>query len=292
MACHRISKLILLPLLLASLSGCQIGDSTSLSDSSAAKADRYDSPDVSVASLEADGCMAFEDMYFARGEEKDHVFRFKGNEITDHVTCPKVKFNKENYERLPEKPFFEVIQKIGIPHFRGEEATHSVSYLCKDGNERSLSLSLDAESRWTVSAVKEKGIQATHYYLSNFVDKESSYKPSVERCKSIRIGMYLSDALFTLGRPRVFSDSNGIACCWELPTGGTFHVFDAIEYEGTPYFDSTVYERDDFVAERNFGTVSKPDMRPCYWSVERVFFNERGVDEYPGGEIAEGLSQS
>ena len=221
MARHRISKLILLPLLLASLSGCQIGDSPSLSDSSVANADRYDSPDVSVASLEADGCMAFEDMYFARGEEKDHAFRFKDGKITEHVTCPKVKFNKENYEKLPGKPFFEVIQKIGIPHFRGEEATHSVSYLCKDGNERSLSLSLDAESRWTVSVVKEKEII---YHLKNFVDRESSYKPSLERCKKIRMGMYLSDVLFILGRPLQNTDSNGVTNCWEISSGGTIHI--------------------------------------------------------------------
>ena len=282
MARHRISKLILLPLLLASLSGCQIGDSPSLSDSSVANADRYDSPDVSVASLEADGCMAFEDMYFARGEEKDHAFRFKDGKITEHVTCPKVKFNKENYEKLPGKPFFEVIQKIGIPHFRGEEATHSVSYLCKDGNERSLSLSLDAESRWTVSVVKEKEII---YHLKNFVDRESSYKPSLERCKKIRMGMYLSDVLFILGRPLQNTDSNGATNCWGISSGGTIHIMHGSTVKGDPFFDDSVFIRDEYSHIYNIIEGSKTVQKPGYWSVSNMFFNEKGLEAFPDGDF-------
>lgn len=287
MACNRISKLILLPFFLASLSGCQT-ENPEISASPTAKADRFDSPDVTVAFLEADGCMVFEDMYFARGEEKDHAFRFKGNEIVEHVTCPKVKFDAKNFGDVIGKPFFEVIQKVGIPSFRGREKDHSVTYYCKDGIERSLCLALNAESKWAVSRIET---ESANLYLRHTVDADSTYKPSVARCKDIKMGMYLTDVLFELGRPRVFSDSNGIACCWGLPSGGTFHVFDMIEREGSPYFDRTIFERDDFVGQTNVGTVSKPDMRPCYWSVERVSFNERGIEEYPGGEITEGLSQ-
>ena len=276
MACHRISKLILLPLLLASLSGCQIGDSPSLSDSSAAKSDRYDSPDVSVASLEADGCMAFEDMYFARGEEKDHVFRLQGNEITDHATCPKVKFDIKNFDGVIGKPFFDVVQKVGIPSFRGLEKDHSVTYLCKDGLERSLSLSLDTESKWIVANAYEEKI---YYYLSNHVDRESSYKPSLERCKRIRMGMYLSDALFALGRPHAFSEPNGTVCCWEIASGGTFHIFYGVEREDeTPYFDPSILKRDDYFAP------DKASNKAYYWSVKRLAFNEHNVEDYPNIE--------
>ena len=273
MACHRISKLILLPLLLASLSGCQIGDSPSLSDSSVAKADRYDSPGVSVASLEAEGCMIFEDMYFARGEEKDHVFRFKGNEITEHVTCPKTKFDAKNFDGVIGEPLFGVIQRIGIPHFRGKEATSSVTYLCKDGIERSLSLTLNNESRWMDNAVEEKNI---HYYLRDYVDEGSTYKPSLERCKSIKIGMYLSDVFFMLGRPHKFSDPNGMACCWAISSGGTFHIYSGQEREGTTaFFDSSILERDDY------SPILQSTNARYYWSVERLSFNEHDIEEYP-----------
>lgn len=285
---YRRNKLIILPLLLASLSGCQttpVENSAQLS----VNADRYDSPDVTVASLESDFSMLFEDMYFVRGENKDHVFRFKNGQIMDHVTCPKVKFDIKNFDDIVGEPFFNVIQKIGIPSFKGFEEDHSVTYFCKDGIERSLSLSLSGGSEWVVRQIGENN---ANLYLRHTIDENSTYMPSVERCKKIKIGMYLTDALFVLGRPRVFSDSDGIACCWALPSGGTFHVFDTIEREGTPFFDPKIFEREEFVGTCDVGTISKPDMRPCYWSVEMVSFNERGVDEYPGGEITGGLDQS
>ena len=152
MAYRKNCKLIL-PLLLASLSGCQDGP-----EDGSANADRYDSPNITVASLEADCCMLFEDMYFARGEEKDHVFRFKDGRITEHVTCPKARFDAGKYDDAEGEPFLEVVQSIGIPSFRGLEKDHSVTYLCKDGIERSLSLSLNGKSEWTVSAINEKEI--------------------------------------------------------------------------------------------------------------------------------------
>nr|MCR5513887.1 hypothetical protein [Bacilli bacterium] len=165
MATHRIRKLIILPLFLASLSSCQITPEDNSAEISV-KADKYDSPDLTAASLEADGCMVFEDMYFARGEEKDHAFRVKNDKITEHVTCPKAKFDESNFDDVIGEPFFKVIQKIGIPSFRGLEKDHSVSYLCKDGIERALSLSLNTESEWTVAMVSEKDFR---YYLSDYI---------------------------------------------------------------------------------------------------------------------------
>ena len=222
MASHRISKLILLTLLLASLSGCQIGDEN-LSASNRAKTDKYDSSDVTATMLEADGCMFFEGMYFARGEEKDHVFRFAGDEITDHITCPKAKFDVKNFDDVIDQPLFDVIKKIGIPSFKGLEKDHSLTYLCKDGLERSLSIALDEECDWIVNNVEERNIR---YYLSNYVDEESSYSPSVERCKKIKLGMYLSDVLFMLGRPHKFSESNGTICCWSISSPNRWNTGD------------------------------------------------------------------
>lgn len=280
MATHRIRKLIMLPLFLASLSSCQITPEDNSAQISV-KADKYDSPDLTAASLEADGCMIFEDMYFARGEEKDHAFRFKGDTITEHITCPKAKFDESNFDDVIGEPFFKVIQKIGIPSFRGLEKDHSVSYLCKDGIQRSLSLSLNDKSEWTVSVINEKEIV---YSLRNQVDAVSTYKPTLERCKSIKMGMYLTDALFILGRPSVFSEPNGSICAWGISSGGSFHISGSVENEGSPFFDPKIFERDEYFGAYNAGTTSKPDMHPCYWSVERVSFNEHGIEDYPNGE--------
>lgn len=276
MAYRRYYKLILLPLFLASLSGCQAGP-----ENGSANADRYDSPNITVASLEADCCMLFEDMYFARGEEKDHVFRFKEGRITEHVTCPKARFDAGKFDDAEGEPFLEVVQNIGIPSFRGLEKDHSVTYLCKDGIERSLSLSLNGKSEWTVSAINEKEIV---YSLRNQVDAGSTYRPTLERCKSIKMGMYLTDALFILGRPSVFSEPNGSICAWGMPAGGSFHVSGSVENEGSPFFDPKIFERDEYFGTYNAGTASKPDMHPCYWSVERVSFNEHGIEDYPNVE--------
>ena len=175
MVYRRNRKLILLPLLLASLSGCHTTpeeNSVPLS----VNADRYDSSDVTVASLESDFSMLFEDMYFVRGKDKDHVFRFKNGQIVDHVTCLKVKFDVKNFDDIVGEPFFNAIQKIGIPSFKGLEEDHSVTYFCKDGIERNLSLSLNDKSEWIVGAFKEKAI---NYELSNNTDINSRYRPSV-----------------------------------------------------------------------------------------------------------------
>ena len=56
--------------------------------------------------------------------------------------------------------------------------------------------------------------------------------------------------------------------------------------EGFPFFDPSILERDDY-----FPTL-KSTSEPVYWSVERVAFNERSVDEYPNGDVYEGLDQS
>lgn len=242
MATHRIRKLIMLPLFLASLSSCQITPEDNSAQISV-KADKYDSPDLTAASLEADGCMIFEDMYFARGEEKDHAFRFKGDKIKEHVTCPKAKFDESNFDDVIGEPFFKVIQKIGIPSFRGLEKDHSVSYLCKDGIERALSLSLNTESEWTVAMVSERD---AYYQLSNYIDEMTTYKPSVERCKKIKMGMYINDVFAILGRPCRFVDSGASTVCWGISSGGSFHVSRWYEYEGCPFFDPSIFERDDY----------------------------------------------
>ena len=282
MVYRRNRKLILLPLLLASLSGCHTTpeeNSVPLS----VNADRYDSSDVTVASLESDFSMLFEDMYFVRGKDKDHVFRFKNGQIVDHVTCLKVKFDVKNFDDIVGEPFFNAIQKIGIPSFKGLEEDHSVTYFCKDGIERNLSLSLNDKSEWIVGAFKEKAI---NYELSNNTDINSRYRPSVARCQKVKMGMYLGDVLFLLGRPYVFSNSTATSCCWGLSSGGTFHVFQMNQREGFPFFDPSILERDDY-----FPTL-KSTSEPVYWSVERVAFNERSVDEYPNGDVYEGLDQS
>ena len=282
MAHNRIKRMLLLPLLLASLSGCRI-DAPEISASPAAKADKYDSPDVTVASLEADGCMVFEDMYFARGEEKDHAFRFKGNEITEHVTCPKVKFDAKNFDDAIGEPFFEVIKKVGIPSFRGREKDHSVTYLCKDGIERSLSLSLNTKNEWTITNLFESDIV---YQLWNYMDEETTYKPSIERCKKIRMGMYINDVLSILGRPCRYSDNNAQVFCWGISSGGTIHITRWMEYEGLPFYDPSIFDRDDY-----FQTTKKVEKNkkmvevPCYWSVFRLNFNENEPEAFDDNSV-------
>ena len=276
MGYHRISKLILLPLFLAFLSSCQTDDRT------AVKPDRYDLHDVTVSMLETDGCMIFEDMYFARGEEKDHVFRFKDDKITEHVTCPKVKFDAKNFDDVIGESLYEAVQKVGIPSFRGLEKDHSVTYLCKDGIERSLSLSLEAESEWVISGVEEKAI---YYHLRDYVDEQFTYCPSLERCKKIKMGMYLSDVFFMLGRPHKYSESNGSMCCWSIASGGTIHITQGSEYEGTPFFDAAIFERQDFFKETDIVKGSEATKTKLYWSVSTICFNEKGIDAFPGGAV-------
>lgn len=278
MAYRKNCKLIILPLLLASLSGCQAG-----SEDGSANADRYDSPNITVASLEADCCMLFEDMYFARGEEKDHVFRFKEGRITEHVTCPKARFDAGKFDDAEGEPFLEVVQNIGIPSFRGLEKDHSVTYLCKDGIERSLSLSLNGKSEWTVSAINEKEIV---YSLRNQVDAGSTYRPTLERCKSIKMGMYLTDALFILGRPSVFSEPNGSICAWGISSGGSFHINGGVGRD--LFFDSSILEREDYFETRTpyneRENSTQKESRLVYWYVYKLSFNEHGIEDYPNAE--------
>lgn len=282
MATHRIRKLIMLPLFLASLSSCQI----TLEDNSAeisVKADKYDSPDLTAASLEADGCMVFEDMYFARGEEKDHAFRFKGDTITEHATCPKAKFDESNFDDVIGEPFFKVIQKIGIPSFRGLEKDHSVSYLCKDGIERALSLSLNTESEWTVAMVSERDCS---YNLWDYIDETTKYKPSLERCKKIKMGMYINDVFSILGRPCRYSDNNAQVACWGISSGGSFHVTRWYEYEGCPFFDPSIFERDDYFQTRKIEKNKKTVEVPCYWGVFRLNFNEHEPEDFDDHSVS------
>lgn len=272
----------MLPLFLASLSSCQITPEDNSAQISV-KADKYDSPDLTAASLEADGCMVFEDMYFARGEEKDHAFRFKGDTITEHVTCPKAKFDESNFDDVIGEPFFKVIQKIGIPSFRGLEKDRSVSYLCKDGIERALSLSLNTESEWTVAMVSERDFS---YNLWDFIDETTKYKPSLERCKKIKIGMYINDVFAILGRPCRYSDNNAQVACWGISSGGTIHVTRFMENESLPFYDPSIFDRDDYfkttTVEKNKETVEVP----CYWAVVRLNFNENEPEAFDDNSVS------
>ena len=285
MATHRIRKLIMLPLFLASLSSCRITPEDNSAQISV-KADKYDSPDLTAASLEADGCMVFEDMYFVRGEEKDHVFRFKGDEITEHVTCPKVKFDAKNFDDILDEPLFEAIQKVGIPSFRGLEKDHSVTYLCKDGIERSLSLAYDADSSWVITNIVAKEFSFKWY---GFLDKETTYKPSLERCKKIKMGMYINDVLSILGRPCRCSDNNDQVACWGISSGGTIHIRSWFEHEGSPFFDSSILERDDLFVATEIKKDKQTVEVPSYWSVFRLNFskNEPEAFDDPNTEFME-----
>ena len=276
MATHRIRKLIMLPLFLASLSSCQITPEDNSAQISA-KADKYDSPDLTAASLEADGCMVFEDMYFARGEEKDHAFRVKNDKITEHITCPKAKFDECNFYDVIGEPFFKVIQKIGIPSFRGLEKDHSVSYLCKDGIERALSLSLNTESEWTVAMVSERDV---YYQLSNYIDETTTYKPSLERCKKIKMGMYINDVFAILGRPCRYVDSGASTVCWGISSGGTILVSKWVQFIGGPYCDPSIFDRDDYFPTTKVEKNNKIVEVPCYWAVVRLDFNEHEPEDF------------
>ena len=276
MATHRIRKLIMLPLFLASLSSCQITPEDNSAQISV-KADKYDSPDLTAASLEADGCMIFEDMYFARGEEKDHAFRFKGDTITEHITCPKAKFDESNFDDVIGEPFFKVIQKIGIPSFRGLEKDRSVSYLCKDGIERALSLSLNTESEWTVAMVSEKDFR---YHLSDYIDETTTYKPSLERCKKIKMGMYINDVFAILGRPCRYVGSGASTVCWGISSGGTILVSKWVQFIGGPYCDPSIFERDDYFPTTKVEKNNKTVEVPCYWAVVRLDFNEHEPEDF------------
>ena len=284
MATHRIRKLIMLPLFLASLSSCQITPEDNSAQISV-KADKYDSPDLTAASLEEDGCMVFEDMYFARGEEKDHAFRVKNDKITEHVTCPKAKFDESNFDDVIGEPFFKVIQKIGIPSFRGLEKDHSVSYLCKDGIERALSLSLNTESEWTVAMVSESE-KDFRFYLSDYIDETTTYKPSLERCKKIKMGMYINDVFAILGRPCRFVDSGASTVCWGISSGGSFHVSKWNEYEGCPFFDPSIFERDDYFPTTKIEKNKKTVEVPCYWGVVRLNFNEHKPEDFDDHSVS------
>jgi len=276
MATHRIRKLIMLPLFLASLSSCQITPEDNSAQISV-KADKYDSPDLTAASLEEDGCMVFEDMYFARGEEKDHAFRVKNDKITEHVTCPKAKFDEGNFYDVIGEPFFKVIQKIGIPSFRGLEKDHSVSYLCKDGIERALSLSLNTESEWTVAMVSEKDFR---YYLSDYIDEMTTYKPSLERCKKIKMGMYINDVFAILGRPCRYVGSTASTVCWGISSGGTIFVSKWVQYIGGPYCEPSIFDRDDYFPTTKIEKNNKTVEVPCYWAVVRLDFNEHEPEDF------------
>ncbi len=276
MATHRIRKLIMLPLFLASLSSCQITPEDNSAEISF-KADKYDSPDLTAASLEADGCMVFEDMYFARGEEKDHAFRVKNDKITEHVTCPKAKFDEDNFYDVIGEPFFKVIQKIGIPSFRGLEKDHSVSYLCKDGIERALSLSLNTESEWTVAMVSERDV---YYQLSNYIDETTTYKPSLERCKKIKMGMYINDVFAILGRPCRYVGSGASTVCWGISSGGTILVSKWLQYIGGPYCEPSIFDRDDYFPTTKIEKNNKTVEVPCYWAVVRLDFNEHEPEDF------------
>lgn len=276
MACHRISKLFFLPMLLASLSGCKMGE-PGFSASLEAKVDRYDLPDITVDMLEADGCMIFEDMYFAKGVEKDHVFRFKGHEITEHVTCPKVKFDAKNFDNVVGESFFETVQKVGIPSFRGLEKDHSVTYLCKDGIERSLCLASEAESAWKITNIISKDF---YLELWDYIDQETTYKPSIERCKKIKMGMYINDVFAILGRPCRYSDDNAQVACWGISSGGTIHITRWMEHEGSAFFDPSVFERDDYFQTTEIKENKKMVEVPCYWSVFRLNFNENEPEAF------------
>ena len=275
---RKTGKLILLPLLLAFVSGCQTYD-----PALSTKIDRYDSPDITVDALEADGCMIFEDLYFARGEEKDHVFRFKSNIITEHVTCPKVKFDAKNFDDVIDEPLFEVVQKIGIPSFRGLEKDHAVTYLCKDGIERSLSLTLNTESEWIITDVSVKDIV---YQLWDYIDEETTYKPTIERCKKIKLGMYINDVFSILGRPCRYSDNNAQVACWGISSGGTIHVTRFMENESLPFYDPSIFDRDDYfkttTVEKNKETVEVP----CYWAVVRLNFNENEPEAFDDNSVS------
>ena len=276
MATHRIRKLIMLPLFLASLSSCQITPEDNSAQISV-KADKYDSPDLTADSLEADGCMIFEDMYFARGEEKDHAFRFKGDTITEHITCPKAKFDESNFDDVIGEPFFKVIQKIGIPSFRGLEKDHSVSYLCKDGIERALSLSLNTESEWTVAMVSERDI---YYQLSNYIDETTTYKPSLERCKKIKMGMYINDVFAILGRPCRYVGSGASTVCWGISSGGTILVSKWVQFIGGPFCEPSIFDRDDYFPTTKVEKNNKTVEVPCYWAVVRLDFNEHEPEDF------------
>ena len=283
MATHRIRKLIMLPLFLASLSSCQITPEDSSAQISV-KADKYDSQPGQQVRLSVRGCMVFEDMYFARGEEKDHAFRVKNDTITEHVTCPKAKFDESNFDDVIGEPFFKVIQTIGIPSFRGLEKDHSVSYLCKDGIERALSLSLNTESEWMVAMVSERDFSD---YLWDYIDETTKYKPSLERCKKIKMGMYINDVFAILGRPCRYVDSGASTVCWGISSGGSFHVSRWFEHEGCPFFDPSIFERDDYCrTTKNIEQNKKTVEVPCYWAVFRLNFNEHEPEDFDDHSVS------
>ena len=84
-------------------------------------------------------------------------------------------------------------------------------------------MSLNTESEWTVAMVSEKDFR---YYLSDYIDETTKYKPSLERCKKIKMGMYINDVFAILGRPCRFVDSGASTVCCDiinnLKVGGTF----------------------------------------------------------------------
>ena len=178
-----------------------LGDSTSIQP-----VDEFDKSGLTVAELEALGCVFFENFAFAKSE-RSHVFVIENNEITRHTTFALTQFDKSNYERVKGMDLIEAMGLIGCPSYIGLGGSLSLDYSDADGYLRRVFLEKNTNS-YKISGVTE---QYKYANPSIWVDKNKEAHPSLEMFKKLRTGMNIDEVVRTVGKFTSYSNPNETA---------------------------------------------------------------------------------
>lgn len=197
---------IFLPFLftLAVIAGCVPANNAQSSEISATYSDPFDGPNVTEQFLEESLCMVFENLRFAKGEERDHAFVVDGGIVSLHRSYKKANASLSDFTGIKGLSLFDAMDLIGIPSFRGRYDTSSLSYVISSDSYVNVNIEKDEKGVWKVVSYDrydEKGF--SDYFGKRYENASQShlYIPSSERVASIIMGSRFDDVLFILGMP-------------------------------------------------------------------------------------------
>ncbi len=204
-------RLIPLILIIVPLSGCFLDEnSSSFSfEVGSSYVDQFDDPNLTEGFLEENLCMIFEDLRFIKGKHggNDHAYVVKDGKIIEHRSYVKKKESLTDFQSIIGLSLFDAMNSVGIPSFRGRyDEDCSLTYVISAEEYATIYIEKNVEEKWIVSSYKtfdEKGFSENfgkEYDSTNL--QTPYYTPSLERIRSIPMGMLFDDALFILGRPK------------------------------------------------------------------------------------------